>query len=157
MIRIKFIRVIRVRHPCHPGRLKMPTEEQNLAELNQSRKQDAESGGQQSAASPEQADHASFPWGMFFVALLFDIVGLIPILNIFTEILVGLLLWFWQKSYAPNIDPLLSFFANKVIDICTLGIFPSNISIVIVAFMKKRAALKTPAAGTTDNLAPSEA
>lgn len=137
----------------------MPTDEQNLAELNQNRKQEKESSDQQTAA-PEQTSPASFPWGMFFVALLFDIVGLIPILNLFTEFLASLIIWFWQKHYEPKLDPLLSLLVNKIIDFFSLGLYPSNIGMVLVAYIKKKAQSKaeSPIIKTvTGKLASSEA
>ena len=132
-------------------------EQQYEDELNQSRAEGAEEPENNEAdSSPEQTASASIPVGMLFLAGLFDLIGLIPILNIFTDLLAGLLLWIWQKNYAPSFDPMLNIFANKVIDICTLGIFPSNIGIVIVAYVKKRAASK-PAPARNPEPATSEA
>jgi hypothetical protein len=93
-----------------------------------------------------QTQETSFPWGMFFVAALFDLVGLIPILNILTEILASGIIWFWQKTYAPKEDPLLSLITTKIIDFCSLGIFPSNIGMVVIAYTKKKASAKLPSA-----------
>jgi len=117
-------------------------EQQYQDELNQARAAtpiDDEEGGTQAA---QGAGTTEFPWGMFFIAAFFDLIGIIPILNLLTDFLASLLLWFWQKQYAPQTDPLLSIFANKIIDICTLGIFPSNIGIVVVAYIKKRASAR---------------
>jgi hypothetical protein len=98
------------------------------------------------AAANIQTQEASFPWGMFFVAALFDLVGLIPLLNILTEILASGIIWFWQKTYAPKEDPLLSLITTKIIDFCSLGIFPSNIGMVVIAYMKKKTSAKLPSA-----------
>jgi hypothetical protein len=97
----------------------------------------------------QQNREESFPWGMFFVAVLFDLVGLIPIVNFLTEILAGAVFWFWQKTYTPKEDPLLSLIVTKIIDLCSLGIFPSNIGMVIIAYTKKKAAAKSPSTSRT--------
>jgi len=98
----------------------------------------------------------SFPWRMVALAAIFDLIGLIPIINFFSELLAGLIIGLWQTNYAPKTDPLMSFFVAKVIDIASLGILPSNIAIVVYAYLKKKAAsqisfgsLKAPAAETT--------
>jgi len=84
----------------------------------------------------------SFPMMMFFVAILFDIIEFfIPLLLP----LFGLIMGFWQKMYVPKTDPLMSFFLSKIADVITLGILPSSVSIVIFAYIKKRAAAKSPA------------
>jgi hypothetical protein len=98
----------------------------------------------------EQATPVSFPWLMVALAAFFDIVGMIPIVNFFTELLAGLIIGLWQKNYVPATDPLISFFLAKVIDIFSLGILPSNIAVVVYAYIKKKAAnqisntVKTP-------------
>lgn len=84
----------------------------------------------------------SLPWGMLSLAVLFDLIGLIPIINIFTEILAGLIFGLWQKSYNPKTDPIITFFVAKIIDAISLGILPSNIGIVVYAYIKKKAAAK---------------
>jgi len=89
---------------------------------------------------------------MLCFAIIFDIIGLIPVLNIFTEILASGIIWLWQKHYAPDADFLVSFLGNKIADFITLGIFPSNIGMVVVAYLQKRAKGAKPAgegAGTT--------
>jgi len=84
----------------------------------------------------------SFPWFIFFAAILFDIIEFfIPLLLP----LFGLIMGFWQKMYVPKTDPLMSFFLSKIADVITLGILPSSVSIVIFAYIKKRAAAKSPA------------
>jgi hypothetical protein len=88
-------------------------------------------------SSPESA---SFPLGMIALAAIFDLIGIIPIINLFSELLAGLTLGLWQKSYAPKTDPVTTFLVAKVIDIFSLGILPSNIGIVVYAYIKKKAA-----------------
>ncbi len=82
----------------------------------------------------------SFPWGMLCLAALFDLVGLVPVLNLITETLAGLIFGWWQKGYNPKLDPLLTFIVAKIIDAISLGILPSNIGIVVYAYIKKKAA-----------------
>ncbi len=88
-------------------------------------------------AAPEPA---VFPWEMFCVAVLFDLIGLIPILNFFSEILAGLIIGLWQRFYNPKTDPIITFFVAKIIDAISLGFLPSNIGVVVYAFIKKKAA-----------------
>ena len=105
-------------------------------------------------APPEPA---SFPWEMLCVAALFDSVGWIPILNFFTETLAGLILGLWQKSYVPKTDPIITFLVAKIIDAISLGILPSNIGVVVYAYIKKKAINKiSSAAGTNKIPFPSE-
>lgn len=84
------------------------------------------------------AEPAAFPWGIFFVAVIFDIIGMIPVINFFTELLAGLILGMWQKSYVQKLDPLLTFFVAKIIDAMFLGLLPSNIGIVVYSYLKKK-------------------
>lgn len=131
----------------------MPEEQDYQAQLNEARNQDLQMSeedddSEEKSAEQPPATSVSLPFGMLALAGFFDLIGLIPVLNFFTDFLAGLLLWFWQKSYVPSFDPMLNIFTNKIIDICTLGIFPSNIGIVLVAFIKKRAASKTASAGS---------
>ncbi|HRY52962.1 MAG TPA: hypothetical protein P5089_03960 [Candidatus Portnoybacteria bacterium] len=88
-----------------------------------------------------------FPSGMLCLAILFDLIGLVPILNFFTETLAGLIFGMWQSSYNPKLDPVLSFFIAKIIDVASLGILPSNTGIVVYSYLKKKAAsaAQTPA------------
>jgi len=44
--------------------------------------------------------------------------------------------------YNPKLDPVLTFIVAKIIDAISLGIMPSNIGIVIYAYIKKKAAAK---------------
>lgn len=126
----------------------MAEEQIYLAQLNQSRRQAQESIGENVESDEQSTDKqlsisitsepAYFPWGIFFVALIFDIIGIVPIINLFTELLASLIIWFWQKMYVPQVDPLLSLFVNKIIDFFSLGLFPSNIGMVLVAYIKKK-------------------
>jgi len=81
----------------------------------------------------------SFPWMMTVLAAIFDLIGLIPIINFFSELLAGFILGLWQKGYAPKTDPVMTFLVAKIIDIASLGILPSNIAIVVYAYLKKKA------------------
>ena len=85
------------------------------------------------------SEPVSFPWLMVVLAAAFDLIGVIPIINLFTELLAGLIIGLWQKGYAPKTDPLISFFVAKVIDIFSLGILPSNIAVVVYAYLQKKA------------------
>lgn len=82
---------------------------------------------------------AAFPWGMLGAAALFDLIGLIPVVNFITELLAGLIIGRWQKNYAPKLDPVLTFIVAKIIDVAFLGLLPSNIGVVIYAYIKKKA------------------
>jgi hypothetical protein len=79
---------------------------------------------------------------MFFLALFFDIIGLIPVLNILTEIIATAIFGFWQTQYSPKSDPLLTIAATKLADIVFLGALPSNIGIVLISYGKKKATAK---------------
>ncbi|MBU1102636.1 hypothetical protein KJ853_03210 [Patescibacteria group bacterium] len=92
----------------------------------------------EAAAGDKPKEKVSFPWLMFFVAVFFDLIGLIPIVNIFSEIFAGLAFGFWQKIYAPKTDPVLTFIVAKIADAIFLGMLPSNIAIVVFAYIKKK-------------------
>lgn len=84
----------------------------------------------------------SFPAGMFFLAIGFDILGFIPVINIVcvvTEPIAGFIFYYWQKNYAPNTNPIKSLIINKAVDLLTVGISPSNSIVVIRAYSKKKA------------------
>jgi len=111
----------------------MPNEEQNLAKLNQARRQNPVAG------NPSSTEEVTFPWLMFFLAAIFDIICFFfPIF----EIIAGLIFGFWQKLYVPKTDPLITFIVAKIIDALSLGILPSNIGIVVFAYIKKKTAAK---------------
>lgn len=84
----------------------------------------------------------SFPLGMAFIALCFDILERIPPITLLAPGF-GLIMGFWQKIYAPKTDPVLGFFLSKIAAIVTMGLLPDNLSIVIYAFTKKRAEAKS--------------
>ena len=94
---------------------------------------------------PPIEPEVSFPWGMFCLAGLFDLIGLIPFINFFSEALAGLIFGFWQKRYAPKTDPILTFIIAKIMDAVSVGILPSNIGVVVYAYIKKKAEEKTAA------------
>jgi hypothetical protein len=97
------------------------------------------------ASSPEEKDYVSaippkisFPWLMFFLAAVFDLIGLIPYVNFFSEALAGLIFGFWQKIYSPKTDPVITFILAKIADAISFGILPSNIAIVLYAYWRKK-------------------
>lgn len=114
----------------------MPNEEQNLAKLNQDRRPEPTPTNPDSIGTEEEV---TFPWLIFFLAAIFDIICFFfPPL----EIIAGLIFGFWQKLYVPKTDPLITFIVAKIIDALSLGILPSNIGIVVYAYIKKKAAAK---------------
>jgi len=120
---------------------------QTQASAQDKARQDKAAGQDKKRQSPAApAEPVSFPWGMVTLAAVFDLIGLIPLVNLFSELLAGFIISvLWQKSYAPTSDPLLTFFTTKIIDIFSFGIFPSNIGIVVYAYVKKKAAAKISA------------
>jgi len=110
-------------------------------------KQNAEADGDETAAPREKVE---FPWLALCAAIFFDLIGMIPILNFFSEAFAGLAFGFWQKLYAPKTNPVITFIVAKIADGICLGLLPSNIAIVVFAYIKKRAASllkdKAPAA-----------
>lgn len=121
-------------------------EEKYQQQFDQDRARQAERSDQDRARQTEAAQQpvapgpsASFPWGMLVLAALFDLIGLIPVINLATETLAGLIIGWWQKNYVPKLDPVLTFIIAKIIDALSLGILPSNIGIVIYAYIKKKA------------------
>ncbi len=92
---------------------------------------------------PEEQEQVSFPWMMLSVAVIFDLLGLVPFLNILTEIIASLIFGLWQAIYAPKINPIITIIVAKIIDTLSLGFLPSNIGIVVFAYLKKKAANRT--------------
>ncbi len=90
----------------------------------------------------EEEEKTSFPTGMLCLAIVFDLVGMIPLLNLATEPLAGLIFGFWQTQYSPKTDPVITWIVSKIIDLFFLGFFPSNMSVVIFAYLKKKTAQK---------------
>ena len=121
----------------------MPDVQRDYQPINPNSAGDAAQKGRLPVAQPE----ASFPYGMLFLAIIFDLIGVIPIINFITESLAGLIFGIWQKEYAPQTDPVLTFIIAKTIDAISAGILPSNIGIVVYAYIKKKAAasIQTPA------------
>jgi len=95
----------------------------------------------------------TFPWLMLCVAILFDSVGMIPIVNFFSEAIAGLTFGLWQKLYSPKANPLITFIVAKIADALCLGFLPSNIAIVIFAYMKKKVESKIPASKLQESAA----
>jgi len=96
----------------------------------------------QATATKAKPEPVTFPWLMLCLAAVFDLISLIPIVNIFTEILAGLILWLWKKTYDSKTNPLIDIVAAKIIDYIFLDILPSNIFTVVYAYTKKKAAAK---------------
>ncbi|OGZ33782.1 MAG: hypothetical protein A2174_02080 [Candidatus Portnoybacteria bacterium RBG_13_41_18] len=111
-----------------------------------SARQQEEDRARQEAAGQDQqtapVEQVSFPWFMAVAAVIFDLIGWIPFVNIASEFIAGLTLFFWQKSYMPKADPLISIVATKLFDLITFGILPSNIATVLLVYFKKKTASK---------------
>lgn len=128
----------------------MPDENLSQQMLNIERAQHAQQeqmqaqdrGRQAATGQKSQAGKVSFPWLMLVVAIIFDLISLIPIVNIFSEILAGLILWLWKQTYNPKTNPLIDIVAAKVIDFIFLDILPSNIFTVVYSYAKKKTAAK---------------
>lgn len=93
-------------------------------------------------ATTPPAESALFPWLAFFAAALFDIIGMIPIVNFLSEPIAKLSFGLWQKVYAPKTDPVMTAILTLIADGIFLGFLPSNIATVVYAYIKKRAAAK---------------
>lgn len=119
----------------------MAIEENNLEDIDEIEQASGSSAG------------VSIPWLMLVIAALFDLVGLIPFINFFSELVAGFILGLWQKGYAPKTDPFLTFFMAKVADIFMIGLLPSNIAVVIYAYIKKKSQLATSRPGSIGKLA----
>ncbi len=87
---------------------------------------------------PEEQEQVSFPWMMLSVAVIFDLLGLVPFLNILTEIIASLIFGLWQAIYAPKSNPIITAAVAKIIDAAFLGFFFSNIGVVVFAYLKKK-------------------
>ena len=124
-----------------------------MPEENIKTEQAEETEAQRQTAAPS----VSFPWLAFVAAALFDLIGLIPIVNFFSESFAGLAFGFWQKLYAPKTNPVITFLIAKIADAICLGLLPSNIAVVVYAYIKKRAASlaknKMPAAEIQESTA----
>ena len=122
----------------------MPTDEEQIAleQLNQLRMQEEMQAQESEQQTPVAPPKISFPWGMFLVAIIFDLIGLIPIVNIASEVVARLLFWLWQKTYIPDVDPFIATIVSEIIKWAGAGFLPSNIEIVIYSYFKKKAASK---------------
>lgn len=97
---------------------------------------------QTSASQPQES--VAFPWLAFCAAVFFDIIGMIPIINFFSESIAKLSFGMWQKVYAPKTNPLMTAILSLIADGIFLGFLPSNIAVVIYAYLKKKAAALKP-------------
>jgi uncharacterized protein YqgC (DUF456 family) len=95
---------------------------------------------QRQAQAAGRSEPVTFPWLMLIVAIIFDLISLIPIVNIFSEILAGLILWLWKHSYNSKTNPLVDIVIAKIVDFICLDILPSNTFTVVYAYIKKRTA-----------------
>ena len=111
-------------------------------ETKQQEMQNQDRARQAAGGQKTETGKVPIPWLMLCVAGLFDLIGMIPIVNIFSEIIAGLIFGWWQKQYVPKTDPLITFIVAKIIDFITVGFLPSNIAIVVYAYIKKKAAAK---------------
>jgi hypothetical protein len=111
-------------------------------QLNEDRIEQEHLTAQTRTTQTKAQEPVTFPWLMFCVAVLFDLISLIPIVNIFSEILAGLILWLWKKTYNSKTNPLIDIVAAKIVDYIFLDILPSNIFTVVLAYTKKRTASK---------------
>ncbi len=135
-----------------PDRYQQQFDEDRARQAQRS-KQDRDRQTESSQRPVAPPEPASFPWGMFCLAILFDAFGflciflaaLVPFLAILpflSETLAGLIFGLWQWFYNPKTDPIITFIVAKIIDAISLGILPSNIGIVVYAYIKKKAADK---------------
>jgi hypothetical protein len=92
---------------------------------------------------PDETPNIPYPAIMLVVAIFFDIVGMIPFINFFTEPLASLIVGFWYLTYESSSDILLNFLKNKLIDICTFGLWFSNTAIVRRAYKDKVAKMSS--------------
>jgi len=115
-------------------------------QFNEDRARQEQLAAQDRTKQTKAQEPVTFPWLMFCVAVLFDLVSLIPIVNIFTEILAGLILWLWKKTYNSKTNPLIDIVAAKIVDYIFLDILPSNIFTVVYAYTKKKTASKAGSA-----------
>lgn len=98
----------------------------------------------QNETAKNTAPAVKFPKGMFILALCFDVIGLIPVIDIasvVTEPIAVVIFGYWQKKYR-NVD-FLTILINagvwKSLDAITIGILPSNSGLVIREYTKKKA------------------
>lgn len=96
---------------------------------------------------PSPQKEVGFPFIMLALAIIFDIPGFIPgvdIICLITDPVAAILFGFWQKKY-QNTD-LLTVFSNaiawKLSDALTVGILPSNTGLVVRTYMKTKAQQK---------------
>ncbi len=93
---------------------------------------------------PEQAtnsappEKAHFPVVAFIAAIVFDVFGMIPIINFFSQPLAKLSFGLWQKVYAPKTSPFLTAILTLIADGVFLGFLPDNIAVVLYAYAMKK-------------------
>jgi hypothetical protein len=97
---------------------------------------------QQVVRAKSKPEPVPFPWLMLCVAIIFDLVGFIPIVNIFADILACLILWIWKHTYNSKTNPLIDIVAAKIVDFLCLGFLPSSTFTVVYSYIKKKTAAK---------------
>src|SRR4030042_2207366 len=115
-------------------------------QFNQDRARQEAMAAEQQLKASGRSEPASFPWLMLCVAIIFNLVVFIPILNIFTDILACLILWLWKHSYNSKTNPLIDIVAAKIVDFLCLGFLPSSTFTVVYSYIKKKAASKANSA-----------
>ena len=99
-----------------------------------------EQRAQQKMAVKPKSEPVTFPWLMLIVAIIFDLLGFIPFVNIVTDIIACFILWFWKHSYNSKTNPLIDIVAAKIVDFLFVGMLPSSTFTVIYSYIKKKTA-----------------
>jgi hypothetical protein len=127
----------------------MPEEKTNQQQKEPEQQPEERGEQQPEEQTEEQTEPVSFPWLMLCLAILFDAIGFLcsllagfapflAFLPLLSESLAGLIFGFWQTFYVPQTNPALTFIVAKIIDALSLGFLPSNIGIVVYAYIKKK-------------------
>ena len=120
-------------------------------------------------ASPEDSEDqpkVKFPWFIFFIALINDLLDYLdPILhavtggiwlaisetigNVIDAATFGIL-WFWSYFSKSKSDPLTKYLTALVIELIPFGDFvPSWTAVVIAHYLKEKSLAKMPISATT--------
>lgn len=109
---------------------------QKIAEIREAETDPADESSQ--GANPDKKESVSIPFGMLFLAIIFDLIGFVPIINFISEPVAGIIFWIWQKQYAPKSNPLTTLIYAKLADLFSFGMLPSNTGVVIYAYVVKK-------------------
>lgn len=109
---------------------------QRIAEIQEAETYPADESSQ--GANPGKKESAGIPFGILFLAIIFDLIGFIPIINFISEPIAGIIFWIWQKQYAPKSNPLTTLIYAKLADLFSFGMLPSNTGVVIYAYIVKK-------------------